>query len=75
MQGRLGGGGWWWWSRGGGGCGPPNKRPELMRLMMATKASNRAAVHGVKPPIPNIIDVRGFSFPHLLFPLLGFASF
>lgn len=59
------GGGWWWWSRGDGG--PPNKRPEMMRLIMATKASNRAAVHGVKPPIPDIIDARGFSLPRLLF--------
>ncbi|KAF3451942.1 hypothetical protein FNV43_RR08038 [Rhamnella rubrinervis] len=49
MQGRLVVG---WWSRGGGLAA---KKPELMRLMV-TKASNRAAVHGVRPPIPDTVD-------------------
>lgn len=36
---------------------------------LTTKASNRAAVHGVKPPVPDIIDIRylPFSFASLLF--------
>lgn len=64
MQGRLVVG---WWSRGGGVAA---KKPELMRLMV-TKASNRAAVHGVKLPIPDTIDVCE---RYIYFPLACFAA-
>ncbi|EXB64650.1 hypothetical protein L484_017983 [Morus notabilis] len=51
---------WWWW-RGvfsgtpSGGSASWNKHQQL-RLMVTTKASNRAAVHGTRLPIPDQVN-------------------